>query len=435
MILSNIEGLTKGSHKLVTVQCDNCGTKKEIKYQTYNRITNNGKNKYYCNNKECVNEKRKLSINKKYGVDNVFQSKEIKEKIKETNLEKYGVENPQQNLEIKHKTEETNLEKYGYRNVFQSEEIKEKIKETNLEKYGVEYPQQNKEIRNKYPSYRKSKSEIKIYDFIKQHYDGEIITISKKNIGVELDIYLPEFNFAIEFNGIYWHNEITKKKNYHKEKSDLCKEKGIQLFHVWEDDWNYKQEIVKSIILHKIGKTKNKIFGRKTEIKEVNDNKLVRTFLNENHIQGFVGSSIKLGLFYNNELVSLMCFKHNIRETELVRFCNKINYNVVGGSSKLFNYFIKNYNFNKIKTFADRSYSNGDLYYKLGFEFDCEILPDYSYTINNNKIRSHKFNFRKYKLVKQGFDSNKSEHEIMLERKIYRIYDAGKYRFIYQHRK
>jgi len=52
--------------------------------------------------------------------------------------------------------------------------------------------------------------------------------------------------------------------------------------------------------------------------------------------------------------------------------------------------------------------------------------------INGNKLRIHKFNFRKHRLIKDGFDPNKSEHEIMLERKIYRIYDAGKYRFIFQ---
>ena len=153
-------------------------------------------------------------------------------------------------------------------------------------------------------SHRKSKDEIKIHDFIKEHYNGEIITLSKKVIGEELDIYLPEFKLAIEFNGLYWHNEITKDKNYHKRKSDLCKDKGIQLIHIWEDDWNYKQDIVKSMILNKLNKTSIKIYARKCNLKEITNNETIRKFLNENHIQGFVGSTVKLGLFYNNELAA-----------------------------------------------------------------------------------------------------------------------------------
>jgi len=428
----DILDLPINSHSVVSCECDYCGAIVERKYQVYNRNTKNNSENFCCENVECIKQKRTYRNQEKYGVDNVFQISEVKEKIKETNIEKYGCENPQQNKEIKEKTETTNLSKYGFKNVFQNEEIKEKSKQTCLEKYGVEYPQQSKEIRKKQTNYRKSKSEIIIYDFIKSYYDGEIITISKKMIGEELDIYLPELNLAFEFNGLYWHNEITKNRNYHKNKSDLCQEKGIQLIHIWEDDWEFKQEIVKSMILNKLGKTTNKIYARKTIVKEVIDNKLVRNFLDENHIQGFVGSSIKLGLFYENKLVSLMCFKNSVNETELVRFCNKLNTSLIGGASKLFKHFIKSYDYKSIKTFADRSYSNGDLYYKLGFEFDKEINVDYSYTINHNKLRSHKFNFRKYKLVKQGFDPNKSEHEIMLERKIYRIWDAGKFRFIFR---
>ena len=210
--------------------------------------------------------------------------------------------------------------------------------------------------------------------------------------------------------------------------------------HIWEDDWNYKKDIVKSMILNKLGKTPNKIFARKTEIKEINDNKLVREFLDINHIQGFVGSKVKIGLFFENELVSLMTFGNrrvamgkkltNKGEFELLRFCNKLNTNVIGGASKLFKYFIKNYNPIEITTYADRSFSQGELYRTLGFTFIGKTQPNYYYVINKHK--KHRFNFRKDILIKQGFDSNKTEHEIMLERKIYRIYDSGNLKFEYQ---
>jgi len=197
-----------------------------------------------------------------------------------------------------------------------------------------------------------------------------------------------------------------------------------------------KQEIVKSRILNLLGKTPNKIYARKCEVKEINDNKLVRDFLENNHQQGFVGSQIKLGLFYNNELVSLMIFgskrkfmKQNNSDNvyEMLRFCNKLNTSVIGGADKLFKYFIKNYQPKEVISYADRSWSQGELYKKLGFEFVSKTPPNYYYVIDG--FRKHRFGFRKDKLISDGFDSNKSEHEIMLERKIYRIYDSGSLKF------
>jgi len=194
------------------------------------------------------------------------------------------------------------------------------------------------------------------------------------------------------------------------------------------------------MILNKLNKTKNKIYARKTEIKEINDNKLVKNFLTENHLQGFVGSKIKIGLFYNNELVSIMTFGNrrismgkkitNMNEYELLRFCNKLNTNVIGGSSKLFKYFLKNYNPSEIMTYADRSHSQGKLYEMLGFKYIGKSQPNYYYIIDG--IRKHRFNFRKDLLVKQGFDKNKTEHQIMIDRKIYRIYDSGNLKYLYK---
>jgi hypothetical protein len=114
----------------------------------------------------------------------------------------------------------------------------------------------------------------------------------------------------------------------------------------------------------------------------------------------------------------------------MLRFCNKLNTNVIGGASKLFNYFINNYKYNTIISYADRSYSNGNLYKQLGFELDHITEPNYYYVIDG--IRHYRYNFRKDILIKEGYDSNKTEHEIMLERKIYRIYNSGNYKFKYK---
>jgi hypothetical protein len=194
------------------------------------------------------------------------------------------------------------------------------------------------------------------------------------------------------------------------------------------------------MILNKLNKTENKVFARKCQVKEIDDNNIVREFLNNNHIQGYINSKIKIGLFYENELVSLMTFGDrrismgkkitNEGEYEMLRFCNKINFNIIGGASKLFKYFVKNYNPQEITTYADRSFSQGKLYEKLGFKFIKNTQPNYYYVIGRK--RYHRFNFRKDRLVKEGYDPNKTEHEIMLERKIYRIYDSGNLKFIYK---
>jgi hypothetical protein len=286
-----------------------------------------------------------------------------------------------------------------------------------------------------------SVKENDIYKFISDNYNGEIITNSKSILPpLELDIYIPELKLALEYNGIYWHNELNKDDDYHFNKTEDCEKLGIQLIHIWEDDWLYKQDIVKSIIMNKIGKTSNKIFARKCQIKELLDNNKIREFLNRNHIQGFVGAKVKIGLFYNNELVSLMTFgskrismdeKTTIYgKYEMLRFCNELNTNVVGGASKLFKYFIENYKPDEITTYADRTISQGKLYETLGFIFDKKTQPNYYYVISRN--RYNRFNFRKDILVKQGYDKNKTEHNIMLERKIYRIYDSGNLKYTYK---
>ena len=285
-----------------------------------------------------------------------------------------------------------------------------------------------------------SNKENQLFKFIRENYNNKIIKSDRKILsGKELDIYLPDLNLAFEFNGLYWHNELNKENKYHLMKTNLCENKNIQLIHIWEDNWLYKQEIVKSMILNKLGKTKNKIMARKCEIKEIDNNKLIRQFLDENHLQGFVGSKIKIGLFYDNELVSIMTFGkkriamgnriNNDGEYEMLRFCNKLNTQIIGGASKILSYFIKTYQPKSILSFADRRYSIGNLYKKLGFEYIGNSKPNYWYFKTNKLKKYHRFNFRKDILVKAGYDSNKTEKQIMSENNYYHIYDSGNLKF------
>jgi GR25 family glycosyltransferase involved in LPS biosynthesis len=226
----------------------------------------------------------------------------------------------------------------------------------------------------------------------------------------ELDIYIPEMNLAIEFNGLYWHSELFKDKNYHYNKWKLCQDNTIRLVTICEDDWNLKQDIVKSIIKNKLGVNQNKIYARKCQIKEI---KSTKEFLDNNHLQGWCQSSVNLGLFYNNELVSLMTFgkkrmimkgKSQENEYELLRFCNKLDTSVVGGASKLFKYFIDNYKPEQVISYANLDISNGNLYDKLGFKL--EKYTGINYWWAKDGVKYHRSNFMKHKNVdpdKEGY--------------------------------
>ena len=446
-----------------------------------------------------IKEKIIKTNNERYGSNSPLQNDEIQKKSKNTLLKNYGVDNPNKSKEILERTKKTIIEKYGVDNIKKNKNIDDKIKKTMLFRYGVEYALQNdkikakskekqmltlaKNIKEHYKEYdileidsankkykmkcdnnhvfdidysllnsrrridtlictecnplSKSISglEIELVQFIQKNSDDVIYLNDRSLIDKELDIYMPNLKLAFEFNGLWWHNEINKSYDYHLKKTDECESKNVRLIHIWEDDWLYNKNIVKSMILNLLKKTENKIYARKCEIKNV-DSKISKDFLNNNHIQGHVVAKYNIGLFYNNELVSLMSFgkkrivmndKSNIDEFELSRFCNKINTTVIGGASKLFKYFINEYKPKEIITYANRSYSNGELYKKLNFEFVHKTNINYYYVVN--KTRKHRFTYRKSELIKQGYDSNKSEHEIMLERKIYRIYDSGQLKF------
>lgn len=276
-----------------------------------------------------------------------------------------------------------------------------------------------------------SKQEKQLYDFVKNNYAGQILMRDHTLIGKELDLVLPDLNLAIEFDGLYWHNDNVIKNDVHLIKTELCESKGYQLIHIFEDEWNFKQEIVKSRLLNFFHKS-NRIFARKTKIKDVQTAEAYK-FLNENHIQGACSSKYKLGLYYNDELVSLMTFgksRFKKDEFELLRFCNKLNTSVIGGASKLFTAFCKLHpEVKNIVSYADRRWSKGNVYESLGFSFVHVSAPSYFYIVNHK--RENRIKYQKHKLVANGADPTKTEHEIMKEMGFARIYDCGtiKYNF------
>jgi hypothetical protein len=436
--------------------------------------TNNKKHGVdYPQQNEDIKKKTAETYNKKWGVNRYSQTEEWKEKIKITSNEKWGVDNYSQTEECKEKVRITSNEKWGFNSYTQTDEFKDRLKKgreslTKL-KYEnligndfevVEYSESNFKILHKSCNrefsinrdllYQRhnlnvcictkcfevsmgySNMELEMQSFLDSIGIDYIIKNRSILNGKELDIYIPSHNIAIEMNGLYWHSEIYLDKNYHINKTNLCKENGINLIHIWEDDWKFKRDIIKSIILNRLNLIEIKIPARKCEIISI-DSSVASKFLDENHIQGSSNSQIRLGLTYDNELVSVMTFGYRYtngkKEYELIRFCNKKNTNIIGGASKLFNNFIKGYK-GLLISYSDISMFTGNLYDKLGFENVSRSQPNYYWIVDN--IKRHRFNFNKKKLVKMGYDSSKTEVEIMHDLGHFRVFSCGQEKWIYE---
>jgi very-short-patch-repair endonuclease len=462
-----------------------CGNLTKYKSGVYGTFCSK---KCATNSIETRNKILKTNI-EKYGVDMPLKNKDIKEKVISKWIDSYGVDNPSKSNKIKNKVKNTNISKFGVEYVSQLKEVKDKLsfhmkknrkgmetkKRVNIAKnvidkiknLNIEFIQIkgqsiyemtclncnsnfliHKNNLNDRLNYNNtvctncnpidnldSDGERQVFNFINENYTGEIIRnfrISRK----ELDIYLPELKIGFEFNGIHWHSELYKENSYHYNKTNFFKDNGIRIIHIWEDDWTYRKNIVMSKILNILNKSE-RIGARKCQIKEITDNEIVKQFLDTNHIQGDVTSKVRIGLYYNDELVSLMTFG-NLRKNlgqntsegswELLRFTNKLNTSVIGGASKLFNFFIKRYSPLEVISYADRDWSNGNLYYNLGFEQAGITKPNYYYVVKN--MRKNRFSFRKDILVKKGYDSTKTEKQIMFDLGYYRIYNSGNIKYI-----
>lgn len=416
----------------------------------------------------------KANLKEKYGVENPFLVKEFRDKADETIMDRYGTEYATQNPEIANKVSEalkgrevprdefterkwnqlidyyktTKMLPIFYKNDFINCRVGDSSKRW-LFKCEICGKEDDYTLVNNYmpvcSCVKKPLSSIEedIKNFLLEYIPENEIFINKRTIlgnGQELDIYIPSHNIAIELNGIFWHSEVCgKDRKYHLNKTEICLSKNINLIHILDQEWIFKKNIIKSMLLNKIGKTFDKIYARKCEIRKITDNNELKIFLNINHIQGYTHSSINIGLYYNEELISVMTFgknrfKKDSNEWEMVRFCNKLNINIVGGASKLFKHFINEYNSDKLPiiSFADRRFFSGGLYGNLGFKFDKFTSPSYIYWKNN--IILNRMACQKHKLhqLLETFSEEKSEYDNMLENGWRRVWDCGNSKWIFK---
>lgn len=280
-----------------------------------------------------------------------------------------------------------------------------------------------------------SRPEIEIYEYLCNFISKEDIIRRDKSVlgNLELDIYIPKLKIAIEYNGLRWHSEeFNKDKNYHLNKLLRCNEKGIKLIQIFEDEWIEKKEIVLKKIRHILGFNKGeKVYGRKCNIMEI-EKRTAYDFLEKNHIQGSVDSSVAFGAIYNNTLVGVMLFTEESEgKWNLTRFASDNDKRCIGVAGRLFKSFLNAYNPKYVKSFADRRWTLSDkknIYVMLGFKLAEVLKPDYRYV--NGQKREHKFGYRKARLNKKyGLPLELTERQMTLKLGIYRIYDCGLFKY------
>lgn len=424
---------------------------------------------------DVVKEKVKATNLKKYGVKYSFQAEEVKDKIKATSLERYGVDNPSKSEVIKSKIVESNRKNLGVDYPMQSKDVMDKSRATSFEKYGTEYPNQSEIVKSKidastlehYGVNRACKLDEfkqKVVDTNRGRYGvdytcllysgklkgndssynrsfAELLDIN--NITYEREFLLQKYSYdfkvgntLIEIDPTATHNTYFSPYgdnridvNYHRDKTKLAKDNGYSVIHIFEwDDINKVMQLLKNRVT---------IYARKCEVRMVSE---VDTgnYLDTYHLQGTCrGQKIRLGLYYDNQLVSLMTFgksRFNKNcEYELLRYC--ASHNVIGGAEKLFKYFVDTYKPNSVVSYCDTSKFSGKVYDTLSFEF-----------IKTNKPRKHWYSMKEKRhitdglLLSQGYDrlfkenhgKGTSNEELILSRGYLPVYDCGQSTYIWR---
>jgi hypothetical protein len=310
--------------------------------------------------------------------------------------------------------------------------MKNKIINTNIDKYGVPYTCMLGQCKNA-NGYTKSKINMKFSEKLKEL---GIKNEQEFNIGkYSFDIKLRNRNILIEINPTYTHNSTIginfrnhykepTNKEYHYNKTLKAKENGYRCIHIF--DWDSQEKIINML------KPKEKLYARNLDCKEIEQEEAT-DFLEKYHLQGSCrGQKVRIGLFYNDELVEVMTFgkpRYNKNyEWELLRLCSHNDYNIIGGANKLFKHFLIDYKPQTIISYCDNSKFDGDVYKVLGFK-----LLDYG------KPSKHWYNMKTKQHVtdnllrQRGFDQlfgtdygkGTSNEDLMIQNGFVGIYDSG----------
>lgn len=399
---------------------------------------------YNMQSEQLRNKVKKTNL-QKYGSQHQMKSDEFKNKFKNIILQKYGVQNVFQNDEIKEKIKQTNLQRYGVERTLQSKHFSKKVTRFNLDVgyenllnncNGIVQPlftkQQYQGGQNKivykwkclkcnnifqqdihsndhlgYSSYiprclicypilaNISKPQKQIVQFVKNIYNGQIVENNRTIIKpYQLDIYIPQKNIAIQFDGLLWHSEKFSERFNLKNKTQLCKSKGITLIHVFQDQWinnkKHIQMIISNLLIDNVEKFNI----------EIKSNEEIKTFLDNFVLDAKHNNSINVIAKKDNNiigLISLQLIKQNYYK--ITNIC--ANYYMF---NQLLNYIQNNYTVDKIVCQIDNRFLNESIFKQNKFNVVFQQTPQPWYTKQQTRFRCNE-NFQNYNVI---FDCGKT---------------------------
>lgn len=262
-----------------------------------------------------------------------------------------------------------------------------------------------------------SKGETELLEWIQQYFPSAH-KANRLVSNMDIDVYIPEKKIGIEYNGVYWHSEKYRKRQYHLNKLDAANKLNIRLMQFWDFEWENKKDIVKSIILNALGIRNNVVYARDTELRDISS-KCMRQFCDTNHLQGFRPAHVYKGLYHKEEIVAAMAVA---ADGELVRYVVKCFYCVPGAFSRLLKHLSVKY------SFVDRRIFTGSGYLRNGFVFKKYTDLNYFYIYANGAgFAGSRLCFQKHKLKDklEKYDPERSEIENMHAHGFLRVFDCG----------
>jgi len=406
---------------------------------------------------------------KRYGYRSIFQVPAFQEKIRLTNIREHGVTHVSQRRDVKLKKNQTNFSRYGHVNPSQREDIKDKKRQTLLRNFGVSSPLQHPKIFDRmrettlsrhgvpYAFLKPGRRKSKIRKDSKPNlFFQELLSSNNLSFFRELSLrnevlsktYFYDFQVSqilIEINPTGTHNSTfgvfgkpPLSPNYHLQKSQTAQQNNFHCIHVF--DWDDPQKIINLLL------PKQQIYARQCEIKEVPKQEAI-AFLNQYHLQNSTkNQKIFLGLYFQNQLVALATFgKPRLNpnyQYELIRLCFHPSYQITGGSEKLFNHFLIQYNPTSVISYCDIAKFSGAVYEKLGFILLRTSAPTAHWyklkgELKGMHLRDTSLRMRGFdilvgrKLGLEPFGKGTSNEELMLRHGFVEVFDCGQQTWVY----
>lgn len=439
--------------------------------------------------KAAAQAKATITRREKYGSAMMSERGSIdkKRKTRETNIERYGHVGAHGDPEVLAKYRATCTERFGVPSPMQSSAILKKGCETTHAKYGVDYYTQSQHSHDRLIASREKRMKRIVaeaaplveqglsvnamqpiigipYSTLERYLadsgvhvsgrttlpeqlaldllesaipDHEIIQHDRSVLGhLELDLYVPDLKLAMEVNGIYWHSDKFKDRDYHVDKFNACNKKGVRLIQVWDyelDDLR-KVDILKSILRCAAG-TSDSIGARETELIRINGaSPRVDTFLDANHWEGhapMADQCVTYALCSHNNIVQMMVLEPRGKDVwEVPRSCSKLGVSVTGGTSRLINAFQSYAGHGKLISHSDNRLFSGHSYRAAGFAATgCEVGYDWWHVNTDEFVCQRAAGHDPRQLLGESFDPNLSEIANMHNAGWLRLWDAGRTRW------